>query len=1443
MASVTLSCGLGLNLHTAEANEYRLTADLFLPSAMEIQSARGFEEANSLDAGLMLSSASENAEAKLCNTYAGDFSFRYTPVTKNGVPEVKETEIVFEDIEGDNDFSIVMEHSTGSTELCVRYQEVEAGVFYAKNGNAYGQTSYANAQGMYTTIAANEVYVWYDAEERAVYAGVDPSVKKLVWNMSKTVNDGREVDCTLGEFTTYNVAFRLGGFLKETGSVILYSINDCALDGIILKDSGTPVIYADYSTRGLVGTQYALPNAYAYDLWEGLLKTSCTVTAPNGSVVEVKNGSFVPNVAGEYIVTYETQNTDGKAVTKEYALEVLSEMPTYTCEIYGDIPTEVAVGENIYVPEMIVRGGLNSHETRTATVTAYRNGIKLLVYTGVKSGFDFSFPSVGIYTFVYDAYGEEIEYSVSVQEKMVNLCGNYSCSAFMGDIIDLRAGYVEVDGRKLPFELEVTFPDGNVYTNKKFECAQAGVYTLRATAVSDEKTYVAEETVQVSLRAQDMFSSLSSGASVSYGKSVYSGLEGVRLTATQSYTTFAYEKPIDITKYINQTQEAPTSLYGDSNIVLADNAKPFIEFAVDPLAYGQGAVASGKGGIYVYLTDAEDPTNVLTINIKHQKETSWSYVVAQAGAQSMSGYFNEPDLNVSPLGDMYKNYGFRTNHSFLGKANFSAEKNKISLYYDYEENKLLTKSCQNIKNDNNRPNDTVKDFDNADWAYGPIWSGFKSGKVYLSVGVANISNEVNCMIYSIDGVDLSNEFVECDIEPIITVDLSKNAELRALKGYDYTLPSVKATDCLGNAIDTIRSAVYYETSGKRYNVTAKNGKFHVDKSGKYYVCYRVSDAYGNVGEREIEITALETIAELTASVPISAVATQGMTGEIVRLLATSALSIENSIGQVAVERKVLFGNEEVYTAGDTFVPERAGTYTVKYTAVDYVGRMASAEYSIAVEVNPDPVIVSAEPTYVAFVRGNTYTLYDVYLIDYKASAERIKADIYINGEKYAQKTYTPLAYTEKWDESEKKETLLIEYKYGNETLLSYNVSVKTVYREVLIHDEVFGDYTATRFRADRYFECENGMELQLARGYLSLRSNTDTATATFAQGLDSSSLELVLDIAQEKNVNLEKLNENIRSITIRITDAKDVSKTIVLSIVRDANDETKFFFNGEEGASITGSLTGTSAESFRLILKSKEGTVSDGNTKFELADIKTYENGRAYDGFGERVYVSFALASTDGAPTEIKLLSVNGQAFSVEAKDDTTPPQLIVKDCSGIYDIGTQFTLPTASAVDVFSDTPNVTVTLIYVAADGSKTNLISNFDARKEYTFVFDKLGEYRVTYTATDARNSGKNVAEITFIMTAKSISQPSIELSGEVSATVKVGELVKLPTMNVTFGEESSNNLAYIVCISPSNEYQMLQGGEFTASKRGTYTIRYFALDSYGNYQMLEYKIVCE
>lgn len=1431
-AILGIACSMGSSLITASAaNTVAATSDLFISEKVIAQTAYMPQESSYEGTGILLQTETRNAEIMMRDVFSGEFSLLCEPILYKGLSTLKAMTITFTDVRTEQTFDLNV--TFGNTaQLSVSMNEWEAGIVYV-NDKMFTQTSIANESGVYTEYSSFLMPISLNPETMCVSVGTGAN-KLLVWDLCQPENDGRYVGETLEPFSTYTVSYTLTDFLGTSSGLVLYSLNGYSLNEVILSETGAgaPTIGVNVSEKGLIGKKYTLPKACASDLKDGLIKdVTMELFSPDGNAIVVKDNAFVPKMAGKYIAKYTATNSFGKIAKIERVIEVLSAMPSYLYEFTetDEIVQTARVDETLRIPQLNMSGGLLIRGNETAKVTVKRNGIAQVWATKRISGFSYTLQQAGEYTIIYHLPNEELIYNVQVSPRTENVHFEYEFfkAYSIGEYVDLSMGKLYVDKQTQPFDVIVQYPNGNKYKNQQFVLNEVGRYTVTVICKSDN-TKQATYSFNVISRIQDLFAE-NENVEVSYGKSTVTQRSGIRLKGKTDGAVVTYKNTIDLSRYVNQSTECDgLSVFGETKLAVANNATPLIELTVDPYSYGLKSTKK----IYVELTDVYDKNNKITISLDWCNSNTWTYVRAKATGQALAG-LDYAHNGVYTL--KTDNYGTGAWHTFSGKTNgaYSAKDSRVALYYDVEEKQLLLGSSGYSDEHKCR---LVADFDNPQLCSGNAWNGFSSNEVELSVRFSQMDSATNCTIYKVDGIDCSKEYTKYETPQVLV----EREELATLQGKTLSVPAATAIDSNGTLIsDVICSVVYLADNGKEYDVGVKNGMFITAYSGEYIIRYYATDVFGNEACKEIRVHSYKTYAALEVELSVSKDYQTAKTGDTVYVYEPTANDTYHALGKVDYLVEVTYGNIRVELTNGSFVPMKSGVYTVSYTFTDEAGREAEASYQITVELVEEIVQLSPTPTYLGMVEGNTYTLQDVYVIDYTASEpKKTKADVYVNGEKYTQSTYTPtVSEVEAVDIDEVVKYVTIEYKYANETIpgLSYNLPVRNLYKKVKRQVGML-ELEIEMFQIDRYFLVGNGASLKLGTVLEMTTLAKQDAKVRFIQAVPSSNLQLSFDVMRGD----ENKVKNVKAFHIELTDELDVSKTVKLSFIKEASS-TVFYINGiKTVGSFTGSLDGKSQSVFNIQLNNALKNVSDVNLGTAIANVETYTDGRKFNGFSDKVYVAFEVEQEDeNQPAEFRLISIHGQNFSNAVVDDTVAPQISVyTSFKSQYMLGEEVETPIAKATDVLSDIAELTVT---VTSNGQVVRdkngvLLEKVSAAQAYVFVMANIGEYRLTYEAKDTR--GGVASPRVYVIRVATDQKPVVTLEGKVPTIAKVGQEITLPKMKVDFAVESEENLAYAIYIDPENRYQYLHENKFTATVAGRYYIRYFALDADGNYVMHEY-----
>ena len=473
--------------------------------------------------------------------------------------------------------------------------------------------------------------------------------------------------------------------------------------------------------------------------------------------------------------------------------------------------------------------------------------------------------------------------------------------------------------------------------------------------------------------------------------------------------------------------------------------------------------------------------------------------------------------------------------------------------------------------------------------------------------------------------------------------------------------------------------------------------------------------------------------------------TQCLAGSYVRLLTADELSVENAIGDVTTVCTVYYGDGDdrktVELKNGRFFADRKGSYTVEFVTTDSVDRKTTSSYTVEAVEPEGPVIYGNIPYYVGFIRGNTYTISDLYFIDFAKSPEVQKASVYIDGVEYTQGTFRLPTKEEGPDESESSETVELEYKYGDKTLYSYSIPVRTVIKYVNQQTVTGITVTQKKFLSDRYFLFGEEISGDVMSNHLLLSTTSDDALLRFVQPVASNWTELSLSTNKDSSTALES---NISGITLYLADAMDANKRLTVQIVVAENGSLYMVTGGETSSPFSGSLTGLSWDAVQFKYSNENKAFYDANTGLPIVKPAMYDNGEPFEGFSDQVYVALSMQRKDvGKAATLRLYSINGQSFSNTMRNDNVAPTVIVNgSVSGVYDVGTEFKTFTASANDVLSSIEEfyVSVTL----ERNGQTKIVNDLNGKpiekvsptQRYAFLLEEIGNYRIIYYAKDCR-----------------------------------------------------------------------------------------------------------
>lgn len=944
--------------------------------------------------------------------------------------------------------------------------------------------------------------------------------------------------------------------------------------------------------------------------------------------------------------------------------------------------------------------------------------------------------------------------------------------------------------------------DGKWTSDAKIVTEESGKYVLEYT--KDEVTVPVPIAVGYSKKTvSGLFSSATPSAySFSYNQSTpeymtsgeLANMKGIKLTFTEDFT-------LDFGNAIS--------------VRLFTEKKPIISYVVTP---AQKAAINGSkssdtddefDSIRIRLSDWEDPTQYIDLFNNHSAfGANMSFATASAYGQT---YANNKTKKT--FDKFSTNNGEAITTSFTGNATkptefcYDAASGEVYVAPDYYTGKAFK------LRDLNDPKQLI-------YSKERIFEGFPSGKVRLSLTFSGLRTaSASVMFFSLCGQTLLGEQIEDVTAPeIIDVNGVKTVQPKAEVGKEYPMPALTAYDFIdGDLTDKTEFNVYYcGADGNVINeVAVSDGKFIPTRKGNYKIVARLSDRAQNETAEEFTFTAVDKIefmtVELSEEYPRSS-----EVGTTVKL--PSFVPVGGS-GAVKTEVSVTAPDgASVDLTQNSFEISKQGMYVVSYSLTDYLGTQKVAKYYVFGSYSKAPIIrdVTVPP---AIIGGKTVILPRPEAYDFTSfigQRRNASVDVYVTEEgKERVKLGDDMKYTPSIERGEVK----IEYEAA--AVLDKSNKVTATYYTEVIKPEKMGDY----------FVLSGGTEVNYVREsevmspetvFSSVRSG---ASLTFVNKLPSDNFSVTIRGAA---------NSKLTSATVTLVDSINPSERIDMKFTALGNTVTAVEYNGKY-AEMSGSFK--AGNNLRLRLRNNKRLFDSDN-----ANVMTFDetaSGETFNGFSSnRIYMTVTFDKIeDGGEAKICLRDlINQPRFGESVEDRIMPFISVVDDYSLYHNFGSTVTLSRAYSIDIID--PSSTVSLTVTSPSGK--TILSGADCDVNHDLHLTEYGVYVIRYTATDA---SFNVSTRAYNLVSTDDVAPAIEISGTVKTEYKAGEKLVVnearASDNVTPAEKMS---VYVILIEDASGKIKVVGkdDDVTLSASGTYTLRYFVEDEFGNYGKHDFKI---
>ena len=966
---------------------------------------------------------------------------------------------------------------------------------------------------------------------------------------------------------------------------------------------------------------------------------------------------------------------------------------------------------------------------------------------------------------------------------------DYQSTYVLGETVEIADGTITYGGTAYPATASVVFPSGTVYSLDEVTLSESGVYTVEYRANANGK--ILTETVRFSV--SDELFTVEGAGEFSQGKNAYLGeMDGVNVSLA-SGAVLRYNKVIDVSDNMQ-------------------GVAPILRLYCTPQIKGEREVER----VLVTLTDAYDPENFVEVLYKANVDVDeYTYITANANGQIPSGVsFNVKASAYTFAYDgwehclLYQNsaqYGYAARSSFSGivPSGLTAEENYLELNMDYEMKRFYAQRTISVPNHN-----MVIDLDEPMFFGDNLWKGFTTGEVIVTIQALQYnSSNFNFFISQIDGTDLSAPSVNNTTPPTISVDFGEYDEKNLpniIVNHAAKIYPATANDELEGAVECFAKVYYNYNNSSRTLVNVKNGEFIPKRAGVYTIEYKAQDRFGNVGIKTVDITAIERAQIDYVFSEHDTVFSAGSEITVARANVLNGLT-----GYTLDVRAKLKDSDVVYDIPENslkFAPVYAGVYTIEYVYSDYV-ETKTFTYDITVNASNKPVFFGEAVIPRYFIKNCTYYIPDYYAYDYSDGFKERKADIYASVDGGARNLVSGNSLT-----VNAENTLDIIYKAG-EAEKVYNAKVV---------DTNYGEQGKVPFA-----QFLQGAAFTATANLDHIAYTTDASKAT--DGV--ATLELINSAyVNVFNVEFALTDNDFETVRLILTADNDRSKQLVIQYTKNELGTTDVSVAYGETV-----VQGVSTSSFQSG-NAFQVTVYNNNLVVSGSDI-SIPVGQAFEEIGKKFFVDIELSGITGN-AGIKISKMMNQLMSNSTLDNVLPV-LIYTPLSDDYKLGDTIELSAFDYYDFVDPSPTFKYSVRsdagYVTSVGGVVMNGTANDYRVEHQVLVEDYGTIRLSFTLNDYSvwmdNNGG------FVVTVSDIVSPTLELV--IDKTVYgTGEIT---VADYVVADDSGDEVnVNIMLIDADGFITVLDGKTFDASKTGTYTVIYRAVDSSTNVVFAQYSI---
>lgn len=211
--------------------------------------------------------------------------------------------------------------------------------------------------------------IYFDYENQIAYAteGV---------RASKTIIADLKASYATAEWTGFQsnkvrMSITISKVVGNQSSLMLFNVMDNDFSGEKVQDYVKPEIYVDtlgYDTLpvGLVHQKYPVFKGELVDNFDEDIPFNPYVLYNGKEAVEIVDGYFYPEKVGVYSIFYEGKDSAGSFATPvRLDVQINANLPAFSYDIQGEMPTGGKVGQKITLPKGVANGGSGRLDVQT----------------------------------------------------------------------------------------------------------------------------------------------------------------------------------------------------------------------------------------------------------------------------------------------------------------------------------------------------------------------------------------------------------------------------------------------------------------------------------------------------------------------------------------------------------------------------------------------------------------------------------------------------------------------------------------------------------------------------------------------------------------------------------------------------------------------------------------------------------------------------------------------------------------------------------------------------------------------------------------------------------------------------------------------------------------------------------------------------------------------